>query len=125
MNEKKILIIDDEPLVRRSLRRAFEIKKYSVIEATDGSIGLEIWQNEKPDIVFLDVLMPGLSGPEVLQSVPSSIRTQSFVILMSAYSGSYDVESAKSLGADYFFAKPFEDIFKLVDQTEQLVRLRI
>lgn len=118
---KKILIIDDEPLVRRSLKRALESKKMSVLEAADGRAGLELWKAEKPDIVYLDVLMPGLSGPEVLQEIPKEIRESSFVILISAYSGNYDLESAKSLGADYFFPKPFEDIFAIVDKSLEMV----
>jgi CheY-like chemotaxis protein len=119
---KKILVIDDEPLVRRSLQRAFEAKKCLVFIAADGRSGLEIWKKELPDIVFLDVLMPGLSGPEVLQEVTPEVRSQSYVVLISAYAGTYDLESAKTLGADYFFPKPFENIFAIVEKSLEMVK---
>ncbi len=119
---KKVLIIDDEPLVRRSLKRAFESQNMQAFEAIDGKTGLETWRKELPDIVFLDVLMPGLSGPEVLQELPTEIREATYIVLISAYSGSYDLESAKSLGANYFFPKPFEDIFAIVRETLKMVK---
>ena len=111
---KRILIIDDEPLVRRSLRRALESKGFQIFEAADGKLGLQAWQNELPDLVFLDILMPGLTGPQVLSEISVSIREKCKVILISAYSGEYSLDSAKSLGADHFIPKPFEDIFGIV-----------
>lgn len=111
---KKILVIDDEPLVRRSLKRALTTGGFAVFEAQDGKQGLELWQLEKPDLVFLDILMPGLTGPQVLAEIQPDIRNLSQVILISAYSGDYSLDSAKSLGADHFIPKPFEDIFGIV-----------
>jgi len=116
----KILIIDDEPLVRRSLLRALSSAGYVVLEAKDGSEGLQYWQKEQPQIVFLDVLMPGLSGPEVLSQISMSVRRNCYVILISAYSGGYNLESAKELGADLFIPKPFEDIFAIVEKVNQI-----
>ncbi len=116
---KKILIVDDEPLVRRSLSRVFA-KKYHVFEAENGKQGLELWRAEMPDLVFLDVLMPGLSGPQVLQELSDKEKDSTFIILMSAYSGEHDLGSAQDMGAKLFLPKPFEDIFKiskLVDDT--------
>jgi CheY-like chemotaxis protein len=118
----KVLIIDDEPLVRRSLKRAFEAKGHLVFEASDGKSGLQLWQKEVPNVVFLDVLMPGLSGPEVLSEINPEIRQQSFVVLISAYAGGYDLESAKSLGADHFIPKPFDDIFAIVNTTQEMLK---
>lgn len=113
------LIIDDEPLVRRSLKRALEMKKHKVTEASDGTAGLEIWKTQKPDVVFLDVLMPGLSGPQVLQEIGTD-RGSAKVLLISAYSGDYNLETAQKMGADLFVAKPFEDVFALVTMAEEL-----
>jgi two-component system, response regulator PdtaR len=116
---KKILIIDDEPLVRRSLNRLFK-GEYEIIEAQDGASGLQLWREKKPNIVFLDVLMPGLTGPEVLREIESEVRNQAKVILISAYAGSYNKETAKSLGADLFILKPFEDIFAIKNVVSSL-----
>jgi CheY-like chemotaxis protein len=118
---KKILIIDDEPLVRRSLKRALEMEAYQVFEASDGKQGLSLWLKEKPALVFLDILMPGLSGPEVLSEIDPKVRQLSRVILISAYSGEYSLDSAKSLGADDFIPKPFEDIFAIVKLVSKML----
>ncbi len=115
----KVLVVDDEPLVRRTLLRAFSARKHDVYEAASGTDGLEIWQRVRPDLVFLDVLMPGMTGPQVLSQVRA--WSQAKVILISAYSGEYDTERVQGLGADYFVAKPFEDIFTLVEFSEKLV----
>lgn len=114
----KILVIDDEPIILRSLSRAASAKGHSVFTAADGEAGLQSWRDLAPDLVFLDVLMPKLTGPQVLQEIgPNSSR----VILMSAYTGEYNLERAQSVGADLFVPKPFEDIFKLIEQAEELV----
>ena len=118
---KRILVIDDEPLVRRSLKRALEASGYQVLEAVDGKQGLGIWSEASPDLVFLDVLMPGLSGPQVLSELDSHLRSRSKVILISAYSGEYNLDSAKSLGADHFIPKPFEDIFGIVKLVSEML----
>ena len=73
----KILIVDDEPLVRKSLSRAFKAKGHEVVEAIDGHDGLKAWLTNKPDAVLLDVLMPGLSGPEVIKEVKHVSASQS------------------------------------------------
>lgn len=117
----KILIVDDEPLVRRSLRRALEHKGFAVVEADDGKKGLDLFRKEKPQVVFLDVLMPGLSGPQVLTELSQNEKDQAKIILMSAYTGEYDLASAQSLGAHLFMPKPFEDVFAVVDKMRALL----
>jgi two-component system, response regulator PdtaR len=126
----KILIVDDEPLVRKSLGRAFRAKGHEVTEASDGSEGLSQWlklqsASAGPDVVFLDVLMPGLSGPELLKEIRPQLKANSAgqmarVILMSAYSGEHNVTTAQAMGADVFVPKPFDDVFALVAKAEEL-----
>lgn len=110
-----ILIIDDEDLVRKSLGRAFKAKGHDTFLAEGGTSGLKMWQEHPVDIVLLDVLMPDLSGPKVLEKKPRDC----FVLLMSAFKGEYDSRSAIQLGANGFIAKPFEDIFQTVDKIER------
>lgn len=119
---KKILVVDDEHLVRRSLKKALESADFKVLEAIDGKQGLELWQTERPDLVFLDILMPGLTGPQVLSEITEEIRERSKVILISAYSGEYSLDSAKGLGADHFIPKPFEDIFGIVKLVSEMLK---
>ncbi|HEX7675397.1 MAG TPA: response regulator [Bdellovibrio sp.] len=115
----KVLIVDDEALVRRSLSRALRAKGHEVIEAVDGNEGLNQWKQIKPDLVFLDVLMPGLNGPEVLKEMGSERPGK--VILMSAFAGEHNMETAQQMGADLFVPKPFEDIFAVVRMAEDLL----
>lgn len=118
----KILIVDDEPLVRKSLGRACRAKGHEVREAADGNEGLALWLSMRPDVVFLDVLMPGLSGPEILREIAaqSEAPRRGRVILMSAYSGEHNIATAQQMGADLFISKPFDDVFRLVSHAEAL-----
>ncbi|MFN7729678.1 MAG: response regulator [Bdellovibrio sp.] len=116
----KFLIIDDEPLVRRSLARALVTKSHEVNEALDGQEGLTKWRALRPDVVFLDVLMPGLTGPQVLMELEQELKQVTTIILISAFSGDHNPETAQRLGADLFVPKPFEDIFALVKIAEEL-----
>lgn len=119
----KVMVVDDESLVRLSLRRALEKHGHEVLESEDGQHALENWQAFEPDLVYLDVLMPRLSGPDLLRQFASRGRPfRAKVILMSAFSGEYDLERAKLLGADLFVPKPFDDIFAVVKAGEELVR---
>ena len=115
----KILIVDDEPLVRKSLSRACSAKGHQVTEAVDGIDGLEKWKSTQPDLVFLDVLMPGFSGPQVLKEIGNA-RGSTKVILMSAYSGEHNMETAQAMGANLFVPKPFDNIFEIVARAEGL-----
>ena len=118
----KILVIDDEPLVRRSLERVFQSQKHEVISAENGIDGLKKWQDLDPDLVFLDVLMPGLTGPEVLKSYRAEKEKRAKVILMSAFTGDKQLIDPKTLGADLFMAKPFESIFAVYEQALDLMK---
>ena len=109
----KILVIDDEPLVRRALQRVFEKVGHTVCLAQDGAEGLRTWQLETPDVVFLDVIMPQMSGPQVLEKIESHLRRRTKVVMMSAYSGHQEPGLA-----DRFVSKPFEDIEDLVKLVE-------
>ena len=114
----KVLIVDDEPLVRLSLEKVFCRSGHEVFVAVDGNDGVEKWREVEPDVVVIDVLMPGLTGPEVISKVDQ--KKPVVVALISAYSGDYNPESVKSLGADLFIEKPFENIRDIVTQVQNL-----
>ncbi len=120
----RVLVIDDEPLVRLSFMRALRNSGHTVAEAEDGQSGLETWAEFKPDLVFLDVLMPRLSGPDLLRAITPEAKGPARVVLMSAFTGEYDLVKAQSLGADLFIPKPFDDIFALIRMGEDLTRDR-
>lgn len=115
----KVLVVDDEPLVRRSLQKVFAKAGHEVIVAEDGIQGVAKWKESKPDAVVIDVLMPGHSGPEVISEVKPDANIA--IVLISAYSGEYSSDSVKQLGADLFISKPFEQIREIVVAVEKLV----
>ena len=114
----RILIVDDEPLVRKSLGRACRSKGHEVFEAADGNEGLASWLEHQPDLAFVDVLMPGLSGPELLLEISQRKNEvkRTRVILMSAYAGEHN----PAREAELFIPKPFDDVFEVVKQAEDL-----
>jgi DNA-binding response OmpR family regulator len=114
----KVLIVDDEALIRVSLARVFKAQGDDVDVAADGVEGEKKWRTMQPDVVVLDVLMPGLSGPQLIEKVQAQSKAK--VVLISAYAADYDVDSIKKLGADLFIAKPFENIFTVVEQIKNL-----
>ena len=123
----RFLVIDDEPLVRRSLMRALAARGHEAVEAVDGHEGLSQWEKHLPDAVFVDVLMPGLSGPDVVRRALASefiSGARPVIALISAFSGEDSEKLAKECGADCFIAKPFDDIFHVVDQVAALERKR-
>ena len=115
----KVLVIDDEPIVRLALKRALESRGHQVMEADGGKSGIELWLNQSPDLVFLDVSMPGQSGLQVLREIGKS--NQAIVLLMSAYSGAHAESDMANIGAHGFLKKPFENVFDAVETGEKLV----
>jgi DNA-binding response OmpR family regulator len=102
----KVLVIDDEPAIVRFLQRALEASGYGVLSALDGTEGLRIAAEQKPDLVVLDLAMPGLSGSAVLAAMMAQDRSTR-VIVVSAMD---DVEGrvrCLDAGAADFVGKPF------------------
>lgn len=81
---KKILLVDDEESIQLVYREEFEDEGYVVISAVNGETALELFQNERPDIVILDIQMPGMNGIEVLRQM-KMLDSSVPVILSSAY----------------------------------------
>ena len=106
--KKKILIVDDErdlvDLIGMNLQR----HGYEVLQASDGRIGLELARKQSPDLVILDLMMPGLSGQEVATKLKGDPQTANIPILMLTARGEEtDIIVGLSLGADDYVTKPF------------------
>lgn len=102
----KILIIDDSALSRRLLRRIVESAGHQVIEAADGVAGLESYFLERPDLVLLDLTMPGMYGLDVLKKL-RELDPTARVLVASADIQSFTQELALQTGAMGFITKPF------------------
>src|SRR5438477_5430244 len=125
MPSEKILIVDDERLVRWSLRQKCEEWGYHVVEAEAGEPGLKVAQHESPDLVLLDVRMPDLSGLEVLDQLKKNGDARA-VIMITADPQLDDVKSALKLGAYDFIGKPldFEELHVTIQNALEANRLR-
>lgn len=115
----KILIVDDEILIRRSLQLAGESRGHVVRSAAHGIEALSLWPVFNPDLAFIDILMPEMDGLELLKKIPKDSKTKTIVI--SAHD-EISGEDIKKMGADLFVKKPFSDIFLLIDQAEKLIK---
>ncbi len=103
----KILVVDDSRLARRSLRQILEPAGYAVVEAEDGMVALERYFLERPDLVFLDLLMEGMHGFDVLAKL-REMDPQARVLVVSADIQSSSREMAQAAGASGFIEKPFD-----------------
>lgn len=123
VKEMKILIVDDEPLVRRSLQRAFQAAGHEVFVAEEGISGLQLWELQKPQIIFLDVLMPGMTGPQVIDKANPELKSRTKIIVMSAFAGEFNHQLKENQNFDLYLAKPFDDILQIVKIAEDLLRV--
>ena len=103
----RILVIDDEEGVRKSLRMILEYDGYDVTEAATGEEGVKLIEREAPDLVFLDIKMPGMDGLEVLQKVRHLMEAMPVVVISGHGDINTAVEATK-LGAFDFIGKPPE-----------------
>jgi DNA-binding response OmpR family regulator len=108
MMAKRVLIADDEPNIVASLEFLMEQAGYEVKVAANGQEALELAASFRPDLVLLDVMMPGRNGYEVCQSLKSDPATRAVKVIMLSAKGR-DIEVAKGLelGADAYVTKPF------------------
>src|ERR1700746_639774 len=107
MPAEKIMVVDDERLVRWSLRQKCEEWGYQVVEAEAGEPGLRLAQHESPDLILLDVRLPDLNGLQVLEQLKKNGDARA-VIMITADPQLDDVKSALKLGAYDLIGKPLE-----------------
>jgi len=125
MADETVLIIDDEKLVRWSLRQKCEEWGFSVLEADNGTSGLRMAQSANPDLILLDVRMPDLGGLEVLERLKDAGNARA-VIMITADPQLDDVKAAIKLGAFDFIGKPidFDELHVTTQNALEATRLR-
>ena len=102
----RVLVVDDEPPIRRFLRTSLTAQGYDIVEAEDGSKALEEVRRRSPDLLVLDLGLPGIDGLEVIRRLRGSGVTLPIVVLSSRVDEAGKVE-ALDLGADDYVTKPF------------------
>ncbi|BFH10519.1 response regulator [Paenibacillus dendritiformis] len=107
MEKKKVLIVDDQNGIRVLLMEVFSSEGYSTYQASNGKVALNIVREESPDIVLLDMKIPGMDGLEILKQI-KKMEPQMKVIMMTAYGELDMIKEATDLGAIMHFTKPFD-----------------
>jgi len=105
MSEASILIADDEPQIRRVLRSTLSSQGYVILDAKTGEDAIEIVRKEKPDLVLLDVNMPGMGGIEACREIRRA--TEAPIIMLTVRNAERDKVLALDAGADDYVVKPF------------------
>jgi len=118
MTKDLILIVEDDPSIRRILRLQLEVEGYEVVEATDGLVALEVIEEHTPDLILLDVMMPNLDGNETCRRIRADNRfRQTPIIFLTAKSSSDSRIEGLVEGANDYLTKPYE-------RSELLLRIK-
>jgi len=105
---KKVLVCDDEPYIVESVSYVVRKAGYEVVTAEDGLEALDAGRREKPDLVFLDIMMPRMSGYEVCRQLKADPSTRkAYIVMLTARGQEEDERKALEMGADEFMTKPF------------------
>ena len=108
MSAKTILIVDDLVTLRQPVRVMLERQGYSVEEASDGYEALQKIAESRPDLVLLDLMMPGMNGAEVLKHIEADARLQdTSVIVLTAIADTWQMRKYIEMGAADYLLKPF------------------
>lgn len=117
-----VLIIEDEQFLCRLLTKKFESSGFVVRIALDGETGLKIVQQELPDIVLLDILLPGIDGFEVLRRLKSNTNSQGIpVVIISNLGEAMDIDKAMQIGAADYLIKAQSSPQQIVDKARELM----
>ncbi|MEZ4842066.1 MAG: response regulator [Flavobacteriaceae bacterium] len=119
--KRKILIVDDEPNIVMTLEYTFKKNDFEVFIARDGSEALQILENNVPDLVLLDIMMPNVDGYQTLNHIKSNANLKDTkVVFLTAKNKASDIEKGLKLGADKYLTKPFS-VKKIVSEIHELL----
>jgi two-component system chemotaxis response regulator CheY len=114
-----LLVVDDDPFIRRLITTTLEdVAEFELLEACDGNQALALAEHHRPQIVLLDVDIPGIDGIEVCRALRADARTSDATVVMLTAAHGDEIEArAGAAGADLFLTKPFSplDLLRLVD----------
>lgn len=121
MTQRTILVVDDEPFICRSLTFVLRKDNYRVFEARNGEEALVAIREHKPDLVFLDVMMPKMNGFQVTEQVRADHGLDGVkIILLTAKGQECDREVGKTAGANDYMTKPFSPT-KILDRAREIL----
>ena len=103
----RILIVEDHPTMREAMRLVFEGEGFEIDEAADGEAALRAVAARPPDLLFLDMNIPGTNGADVLEAIRGEPATSDIRVIVVTAAGEEGRAAAMRLGADEYFTKPF------------------
>lgn len=122
--QKKILWVEDDKFLSNILLKKFETSGHVVLKATEGEEALRLIEKEMPDIIVLDILLPGMNGFDILQKIKMNDKYRSIpAIMLSNMNKPSDIEKAKLLGAQKFLVKAAVSLDEIVKEVDQLTKL--
>lgn len=107
MKKLKLLFVDDETSLLAVCKKFFDFKNYSVFTANSGLEGLKVADHEKPDLIILDLKMPGIDGLETLKRIRKKNK-KTKVIILTGYGTAEHIREGSKLGISDFISKPFD-----------------
>jgi len=110
VSKADILIVEDHPTMREAMRMVLEHEGFDIREAGDGQAALAMVRERPPDLLFLDLNIPGTSGAEVLRVLKSDPDTADVRVIIVTATGEEGRDYVLSLGADEYFTKPFSPL---------------
>ena len=120
---KKILFIEDEPTLQKTVDKFLENSGYEIKGAMDGELGIKMAKKFQPDIILLDLILPKMNGFEVLEELQKDEATKNIpVIVLTNLEGSVDVEKAISLGAKTYLVKANYELSEIVKKIEEVLK---
>ena len=118
----KVLLVEDDVALRDIYSARFMAEGYDVVTASDGEMALTQAVKEKPDLIILDVMMPKISGFDVLDILRATPETKDTkVIMMTALSQNADIDKGKSLGADEYLVKSQVTLTDVIDKAKAVL----
>ena len=119
MRNRRVLLVDDDDLIRELVATTLGLGQFSIVMADDGPSGIETAIRERPELVILDVAMPGMDGVEVCTQLRLDERTRgATIVMLTARATDADKERAMKAGADAYVVKPFSplSLMRLIDK---------
>lgn len=123
-NQKKILLVEDEPLLANLLRHRLEKEGFKVLLALDGEKALSVLRETKPDLILLDIILPKISGFELMETIKSDVQLEKApIIIISNLGQDSDIQKGQSLGAIQYFVKAKVSIDELINQVKNFLNI--
>ena len=123
MNPKRVLLVEDDRFLRRACEKSLQQQGFTVSTAPDGEEALRAIRADPPDIILLDLLMPKVSGFEVLKDIRSDEKTRSIpVIILTNSSKETDIREIRSLGVTGYLVKANLSLEELGSQVKQALK---